>query len=295
VRDGDKSEITDAVRKFVDQGFTVYATKGTAHAIRDAGMAVTEVKKLHESSDNIITLMESGDVDYIVSTSSKGRIPSRDSVKIRRKAIERAIPCITSVDTANALADSLRSRFSQHSTELVDINHMRAEKMRLNFTKMNGTSNDYIYFNCFDQQIDAPESLSVYLSDPHGGVGGDGVILICPSDIADAKMRIFNRDGSEGKMCGNGIRCVGSMCAAGKSSPLPWIWAGRSFRPKKSLCDWKAAASSAKRWRLRENRSKLPASPWAIRTASFLKITSICWKLKRSAQRLKTHRSFPTR
>ena len=209
VRDSDKSEITDAVRKFADLGFTVYATKGTAQAIRDAGMAVTEVKKLHESSDNIITLMESGDVDYIVSTSSKGRIPSRDSVKIRRKAVERAIPCITSVDTANALADSLRSRFTQHSTELVDINRMRTEKMRLNFTKMNGTSNDYLYFNCFDQQIDSPESLSVYLSDPHGGVGGDGVILICPSDVADAKMRIFNRDGSEGKMCGNGIRCVG--------------------------------------------------------------------------------------
>jgi carbamoyl-phosphate synthase large subunit len=86
---------------------------------------------------------------------------------------------------------------------------MRAEKMRLTFTKMNGTSNDYIYFNCFGQQIDAPESLSVYLSDLHGGVGGDGVILICPSETADAKMRIFNRDGSEGKMCGNGIRCVG--------------------------------------------------------------------------------------
>ena len=74
---------------------------------------------------------------------------------------------------------------------------------------MNGTSNDYIYFDCFQQQIDAPESLSVYLSEEHGGIGGDGVILIEPSSIADAKMRIFNRDGSEGKMCGNGIRCVG--------------------------------------------------------------------------------------
>ncbi len=209
VRDSDKGEITDAVRKFVDLGFTVFATKGTAKAIRDAGMEAVEVEKLHESSDNILTLIESGKVDYIISTSSKGRLPSRDSVKIRRKAIELAVPCITSADTANALADSLVSRFTQQSTELVDINRMRTEKIRLPFTKMNGTSNDYIYFDCFKQQIDAPESLSVYLSDPHHGVGGDGVILICPSDKADAKMRIFNRDGSEGKMCGNGIRCVG--------------------------------------------------------------------------------------
>ncbi len=209
VRDSDKSEITDAVRKFAKQGFTIYATKGTAKALRDAGMEANEVGKLHESSDSILALIESGKVDYIISTSSKGRLPSRDSVKIRRKAIERAIPCITSIDTANALADSLISRFTQRSTELVDINSMRSEKMQLSFTKMNGTSNDYIYFNCFEQEIDAPESLSVYLSDQHSGIGGDGIILICPSNIADAKMRIFNRDGSEGKMCGNGIRCVG--------------------------------------------------------------------------------------
>lgn len=210
VRDQDKAEMTDAVRKFAQLGFTLYATKGTAAVLREAQMKVAEVGKLHESSENnILTLIESGKIDYIISTSSKGRLPSRDSVKIRRKAIERAVPCLTSVDTANALADSLLSRYSQHSTELVDINHMRTEKIRLPFTKMNGTSNDYIYFNCMEQEIIAPESLSVYLSEEHAGIGGDGIILICPSETADAKMRIFNRDGSEGKMCGNGIRCVG--------------------------------------------------------------------------------------
>ena len=81
--------------------------------------------------------------------------------------------------------------------------------MKLKFTKMHGCGNDYIYFNCFEQSIDHPEELAVALSDRHFGVGGDGIILICPSDKADAKMRIFNADGSEGKMCGNGIRCVG--------------------------------------------------------------------------------------
>lgn len=81
--------------------------------------------------------------------------------------------------------------------------------MKLSFTKMHGCGNNYIYFNCFDQTVPDPEALSVTLSEPHFGIGGDGIILISPSDKADAQMRIFNADGSEGKMCGNGIRCVG--------------------------------------------------------------------------------------
>lgn len=78
----------------------------------------------------------------------------------------------------------------------------------VHFTKMHGCGNDYLYFDCFQQEIGNPEALAVRLSDRHKGVGGDGVILICPSQIADARMRMFNLDGSEGKMCGNGIRCV---------------------------------------------------------------------------------------
>ena len=81
--------------------------------------------------------------------------------------------------------------------------------MNLKFTKMHGCGNCYLYFNCFEQQIDDPAALAVELSDIHFGVGSDGIILICPSDKADARMRMFNADGSEGKMCGNGIRCVG--------------------------------------------------------------------------------------
>lgn len=86
--------------------------------------------------------------------------------------------------------------------------------MKINFTKMEGCGNDYIYINCINNaatngmEINSPESLSVYLSDRHFGVGGDGIVLILPSDLADAKMRMFNLDGSEGKMCGNAIRCV---------------------------------------------------------------------------------------
>lgn len=80
--------------------------------------------------------------------------------------------------------------------------------MRLKFTKMHGCGNDYIYINCFEQNIDDPSKLSCLLSDRRHSIGGDGIILICPSNVAEAKMRIFNKDGSEGKMCGNGIRCV---------------------------------------------------------------------------------------
>mgnify|MGYP002541374799 FL=1 len=209
VRNSDKGEIADVAKKFYDLGFSLYATKGTAAVLERAGIPVRVVDKIHESDNNTLALLESGKINYVISTSTKGRIPTRDSVKIRRKAVERNIPCLTSIDTANAIADSLKSRYSEVSTELVDINHLRSEKMKLRFTKMQGCGNDYIYFNVFDQVIDNPEGLSVRLSDRHFGIGGDGVVLICPSDVADAKMRMFNLDGSEGKMCGNAIRCVG--------------------------------------------------------------------------------------
>ena len=78
---------------------------------------------------------------------------------------------------------------------------------KMKFTKMHGIGNDYIYINCMDGIEFDPSELSIKISDRHFGVGSDGIILICPSDIADFKMRMFNADGSEGKMCGNGIRC----------------------------------------------------------------------------------------
>ena len=80
--------------------------------------------------------------------------------------------------------------------------------MGLKFTKMHGCGNDYIYFDCMEKEIDDPTSLAIKISDRHFGVGGDGIVLICSSKVADAKMRMFNIDGSEGKMCGNAIRCV---------------------------------------------------------------------------------------
>ena len=82
----------------------------------------------------------------------------------------------------------------------------------MQFTKMEGIGNDYIYINCFQETVDNPAALSVKMSQSHFGCGSDGLILILPSGRADFKMRMFNNDGSESEMCGNGIRCVAKYC-----------------------------------------------------------------------------------
>lgn len=76
---------------------------------------------------------------------------------------------------------------------------------------MHGIGNDYIYFDCFEEDLEDPGTVAKKLSDRHFSIGGDGIVLILPSRIADARMRMFNADGSEGKMCGNAIRCVGKF------------------------------------------------------------------------------------
>jgi diaminopimelate epimerase len=78
----------------------------------------------------------------------------------------------------------------------------------MKFTKMHGAGNDYVYVNCFDEQLDNPEQVAIQVSNRNFGIGSDGLILIMPSDAADVRMRMFNSDGSESEMCGNGIRCV---------------------------------------------------------------------------------------
>ena len=83
--------------------------------------------------------------------------------------------------------------------------------MKFKFTKMHGCGNDYVYVNCTEWEMSNPAVVARYVSKYHFGIGSDGLILICPSETADFKMRMFNADGSEGRMCGNGIRCVQNM------------------------------------------------------------------------------------
>lgn len=102
----------------------------------------------------------------------------------------------------------------------------------MKFTKMHGIGNDYVYVNCFEERIANPAELARVVSDRHKGIGGDGLILICPSQAADARMRMFNADGSEAEMCGNGLRCVAKyvyehrLASAGPELLLP---GGQSF------------------------------------------------------------------
>ncbi|MBP3648662.1 MAG: carbamoyl-phosphate synthase large subunit [Clostridia bacterium] len=203
VRDVDKTEAVDCARRFAKLGFNLFATPGTAKALLEHGLYAATVK--HEAMEKMLTM---GQVQYVISTSKKGRNPLLDSVRMRRKAVERGIPLFTSLDTANALAKALTSRYSLQNVETVDINNMRTKREKLHFVKMRGTGNDFLYFDCFDQNVESPESLAVRLADRRKSVGCDGIVLIQPSTKADAKMRMFNADGSEGAVSGNAIRCV---------------------------------------------------------------------------------------
>ena len=109
VRDTDKEECVSIAKRFADLGFDIYATIKTAMKISRVVPNVKTVPKINEASFNPLTLIESGKIDYVISTSKTGRLPARDSVKIRRKTVERGIPCLTSTDTANALAQCLES------------------------------------------------------------------------------------------------------------------------------------------------------------------------------------------
>ena len=203
VRDKDKVEAVGVARKFQELGFNIFATTGTAKTLLEHGVYSAVVK--HEAMEQMLVM---GQVQYVISTSVKGRDPLRESVKLRRKAVERGIPLFTSLDTANALANALTSRYTQGNVELVDINNMRKEPKKLSFVKMRGTGNDYLYFDCFEQVVESPESVAVRLSNRRTGVGADGIVLILPSKRADARMRMFNADGTESSVAGNALRCV---------------------------------------------------------------------------------------
>ena len=124
VSDTDKGEIVAIAEKFADMGFELYGTGGTASYLNKNMVATNVVSKISEHDDQhegVIDLLESGKVHYVISTSAKGRIPVRDSVKMRRKSIERSICSLTAIDTANALANVLKSGRSIDDVPLVDI------------------------------------------------------------------------------------------------------------------------------------------------------------------------------
>ncbi|MBQ8752652.1 MAG: carbamoyl-phosphate synthase large subunit, partial [Clostridia bacterium] len=207
VEENDYPEVLSVAKRFYDLGLTLYATSGTANAIASLGIPVTAVENATQS-DEIVKRMEQGDFHYILYTGAVKDATMGNYISLHRRAMQHGIPCLTSLDTANALADIIESRFHLFNTELVDINAMRAWRQQIAFTKMQSCGNDAIFIENFDGRITCPESLCVSLCAPHYGIGGDSIVLIEKSTVADAKMRVFNRDGSEGKIAGNNIRCV---------------------------------------------------------------------------------------
>ena len=216
VKKSDRPEIAALARRFARLGCTLYATKGNARELAAAGLAATVVQKLSTGDETILRLMEEGSITCVVSTSAKGRLPGRDSVRIRRKAVARGIPCLTSLDTANALAECMESHYSLACTQLVDMNHRRAARMALPFAKLQTAGNDYLCFDCREAPIDNPAGLGVRLCRAHYGVGGEGIALLLPSDKADFRMETYNLDGSEGEAAGNALRMLAAWaCQSG--------------------------------------------------------------------------------
>ncbi len=208
VNDQDKLDVLTIAKKFGDLGCTMYATKGTAKVIQDLGFDCTVVDRL-SATDTVIKLMDEGKIDYVVYTGKTDMESINDFINLHHHAILLGITVLTALDTANALADIIASRFTEDNTELVDINALRSEKLKLKFTKMQSCGNDYIIFDNRDGKITCPESIAVNYVQAHYGIGGDGVALIEASEIADAKMRVFNKDGTEAQQGGNAIRCIG--------------------------------------------------------------------------------------
>lgn len=207
INDQDKYEIVNIVKKFADLGLTLYATKGTAKVIRNIGLECTEVARI-STNDEIFKLMDEGKIDYVVYTGKTDIESITNYISLHHHAILLGITVLTSLDTTNALADVIAGRYNQFNTELVDINNLRQEKLKLRFSKMHSCGNDYIFFNNMGGEITCPESLAINFSDRHYAIGGDGIVMIEKSDVADAKMRVFNRDGSDGGMAANPLRCV---------------------------------------------------------------------------------------
>ncbi len=207
VNDQDKFELVSIAKKFADLGCNLYATAGTAKVISDLGIDVTVVERL-KATKRVSKLMDEGKIDYIIYTGKTDVDSIADYIELHHHAILLGVTVLTSLDTARALSDIIASKFTEYNTELVDINNLRKKRTELHFTKMQSCGNDYIYFENMDGAITCPESLAVNFVSRHYGIGGDGIVLIEKSDVADAKMRIFNQDGSEGNMAGNAIRCV---------------------------------------------------------------------------------------
>jgi diaminopimelate epimerase len=149
--------------------------------------------------------------------------------------------------------------------------------IRMKFTKMHGIGNDYVYVNGFEEKVADPGEVARKVSDRHFGIGSDGLILILPSDKADVRMRMFNVDGSEGEMCGNGVRCVAKYAfdhGLTKSNPIK-VETGRGvlaldLKLQQGRVDQVTVTWGRRSWTWRK-------FPWIPRTCGKFLITNMRW------------------
>ena len=210
VKDEDKPEVVQLAKKFADLGLRIYATEGTAKAIRSIDIDVTVVNKLYDNANTSMDLLSEGKIKYIIYTGTPLDVID-DFIKLHRRALRLSVATITSIDTANALADILAGGYNQSNTELVDIGHLRQEPAKLKFAKMQSSGDDIIFFDNRDGSVTAPEALAVTYCNRHYGIGGNGIALIEDPTVpgADVSTRMFNKDGSAGQIGANAILCVG--------------------------------------------------------------------------------------
>lgn len=208
VEEHDRTEALALAEKLEMLGMRLFATPDTAVVIEALGIDVTVIPSIAEN-DSVFGLLDNGKIGYIVYTGAAYDSTVDLYVKLHRHAMQAGVPCFTSLDTANAMADIIAAGYRCDNTELVDINHMRTERTLLRFAKMEATGDDYIFVENFDGKVTCPESLSITLCDRHYGIGAFGLVLLEKSSVADCRMRIFNRDGSRGQVAGNSLRNVG--------------------------------------------------------------------------------------
>jgi len=121
VRDTDKNDLIPIAQDFEKLGFKIYATGNTAHTLHSNYVAASAVKKIGDGSPDILDMIQSGKIDLVINTPTRGRQPGRDGFKIRRKAVEHSIPCLTSIDTARAVVETLKLNLDEKDVEVIDI------------------------------------------------------------------------------------------------------------------------------------------------------------------------------
>ncbi len=211
VDDHDYPDLLTTAKRLLDLGMTLYATHGTARVIARLGAPVRDVGHIDTNFSDITALMEAGKISYVIYTGAMYDSTLSDYIRLHRRAVQLSIASFTSLDTANALARVIARRYTERTTELVDICALRRARARLRFSKMESAGDDYILFDNWEGKITFPEPLALAACDRGTGVGGSGIALLEPSEVADARMRVYRASGERASESGNCARLAAKL------------------------------------------------------------------------------------